>query len=696
MIGYLLPPCILVFSSLVLLVTVIIAARNKTSAHWLFVLYLLALMAYGSIIYSMRASPDLDSAYAWERMIVGALPFLSTLLCHFCLVFSRARSYKWPLVAVYVIAAVFMIPQIAPLVVSGMQLKPYGYAPVFGGPLSYLWMPYLFGPAIWALVVLIRRQRREVSAEHRNRLSYVIAGLSLSMVGGIFDVLPVFGLPLYPGAIIGLIIFCILTALAIARYHLLDIQIIIRRGTAYLIMSAIVGIPYAAAVLTLNYYLSQLSEIIIVYVLLLIAGAIGLQPLWRWAQDVVDRMFYRGRYDFLAMLTKLTIKTYSIEQVPELARNASELLCKALQCNECRILIRETSSLKDMATPDPLKQAAISLDNPLVSWMETHEGIVRRNQLQLHPQLLGMTNQQAQVIASLEAELYVPVKTMEERLVAIVAVGRKRSGTPYGLDEEKILQDAASRLAVNLENAYLYTAERSLRESLEKETSSRSQFLMAVAHEMRTPLTSIIASSELLAEEIPFDPSNPRSNLVDSVRVSALILNRRVAELLDFARLKSANLELQMGNVDLSKIVETSLRQLDPVFLQKGQTYRNTIPSGLPVVSADAARIEQVVLNLLSNASKFSPRDAVIGIAAEVQHDRVVVSISDEAIPLSELERSRLFEPYYRGDNPNRLTTGLGLGLAISKQLIERHNGKIWVESHTSGNVFYFSLPVSA
>lgn len=696
MIGYLLPPGILVFSSLALLITVLVTAKNKTSAHWLFILYLMALTIYGSIIYGMRASPDLESAYAWEKLIVGTLPFLSTLLCHFCLVFCRARAYKWPLVAVYLAAALFTIPALAPLVVSGMQLKPYGYAPIFGGPLSYLWMSYLFGPAIWALVILIRRQRREISADHRNRLNYIITGLILSMTGGVFDVLPVFGLPLYPGAIIGLIVFCILTAMSIVKYHLLDIQIAIRRGITYLMLSAIVGIPYVAAVIAINYYILQYTDRIIAYVLLLIAGAIGLQPLWQWAQGAVDHMFYRGRYDLLTMLNRLTTSTYSIEQVPNLARNVSELILKAMQCNECRILSRGISNFKDLTIPDSGNQASLPNDHPLVLWLEAHDGVLRHNQLQLFPQLLAMTNRQIQEVTSLNAELYVPVKATEKRLVAIITVGRKRSGTPYGLDEEKILQDTAARLAVNMENTYLYMVEKSLRESLEKETASRTQFLLAASHEMRTPLTSIIASSELLAEEIPFDPSNPRSNLVDSIRVSANILNRRFTELLDFARLKSTNLELQIDEVDLSKVVETSLRQLEPVFLQKRQTCRYTVPSGLTTVKADAARIEQVMLNLLSNASKFSPRGATIGITAESRHDQVIISVSDEAIPLSEQERSRLFEPYYRGDNPNhRLAAGLGLGLAISKQLIERHNGKIWVESHAKGNTFYFSLPAS-
>ncbi len=694
MISYLLPPILLIFSSLVLLVTVLIAARNKTSAHWLFILYLFLLVVYGSIIYGMRASPDLQSAYAWEKLIVGVVPFMSTLLCHFCLVFCRARSYEWPLAAVYVIAASFAIPQVAPLVVSGMQLKPYGYAPVFGGPLSYVWLPYLFGPAIWALVVLIRRRPREASADNRNRLNYIIAGLVISMFGGIFDVLPVFGLPLYPGAIIGLIVFCILTALAMVKYHLLDIQIAIRRGIAYLLLSTVVGIPYAGAILALNYYLSQLSERIVVYIFLLIAGAVGLQPLWQWAQNAVDRLFYRGRFDFMTTLTGLTTRTHSIGQVPEFTRNVAELICKVLGCNECHILTRGITSLKDLSATGSESPTSISCDNPLVSWFETHDGVLRHDELQQFPQLLAMTSHQTQEISSLNAELYVPVKTGENRLVAIITVGRKRSGAPYGLDEEKILKDTADRLAVNLENAYLYMVERSLRESLESETASRTQFLMAAAHEMRTPLTSIIASSELLSEEIPLDPSNPHSNLVESIRVSAIILNRRTTELLDFARLRSASFELKAETIDLGKVVDSSLRQLEPIFLQKDQTCKKNMPHDLPAIKADASRIEQVMVNLLSNASKFSPRDTTINIGAESRHNQVIVSISDKAIPLSEQERSRLFEPYYRGDNPSRLATGLGLGLAISKQIIERHGGRLWVESHSDGNVFYFSLPI--
>jgi signal transduction histidine kinase len=99
-------------------------------------------------------------------------------------------------------------------------------------------------------------------------------------------------------------------------------------------------------------------------------------------------------------------------------------------------------------------------------------------------------------------------------------------------------------------------------------------------------------------------------------------------------------------------------------------------------------------LNLLSNASKFSAADSDIGISVESHSENVVVSVIDKAIPLTDFERSRLFEPYYRGDNPGRLPTGLGLGLAISKYLVELHGGKIWAESRPDGNAFLFSLPI--
>jgi signal transduction histidine kinase len=692
MLGYLLPPIVLSASSLILLVTALIASRNKTISHWLFSLYLCGLIAYGAIIYGMRASPDLSLAYSWELRIVGVIPLLSVVMCHFCLVFSEVRHYRWPILAMYVVAGAFIYPDFAPLVVSGMQTRPYGYAPVFG-PLALLWLPYLFGPAFWSLVAMWRA-RRQSSNEKRNRYNYIIAGLIISMIGGAFDLLPTLDLPLYPGAIIGLIAFCILSALAIIKHRLLDIQIVIRRGIAYVIVSAIAGMPYAAVVLALNLFLSQLSERIPVYVLLAIGCAVALQPLWQWAQNAVDRVFLRGRYDFVMELTKLTTKTYSLEQMPVLANGVSKLICGALQCTECRILLRGSNNLLDITSIGQSgSRAVLSLDNPLVIYLEANPGIIRSGQFKTVTQLQAFTKQQQQEIDSLSAVFYAPVIASKNRLVSIIAIGQKQAGMTYNMDDEKVILDTVQRLAVNFENAYLFDVEKSLREGLERETASRTEFLLAAAHEMRTPLTSIMASSELLSADFPLDQADPRSLLIDNIKVSTDILHKRTTELLDFTRLRTTRLGLQKSYSDLPGIIESCTRQMEPVLRQRGQKFK-VLYQPLPQINLDASRIEQVILNLLSNASKFSAADSDIGISVESHAENVVVSVIDKAIPLTDFERSRLFEPYYRGDNPGRLPTGLGLGLAISKYLVELHGGKIWAESRPDGNAFLFSLPI--
>jgi len=250
-------------------------------------------------------------------------------------------------------------------------------------------------------------------------------------------------------------------------------------------------------------------------------------------------------------------------------------------------------------------------------------------------------------------------------------------------------------MAVQLENARLYDLERNIREQLQEQDKQKTEFLHSISHELKTPLTAVIASSELLNEESSRSLSlNKR--LIENIKQGAWSMDRRVTELLDLAKIQIGELRIQSVPLQLSSAITDMASQVRILFETKEQRLMLEIPDSLPKVNADREKLQQVLFNLLSNANKFSTTGSEIILRVRETDGRVIVEVEDSASALTEHERAKLFDPYYRGEDADKRerSPGLGLGLAISKKLMELHQGEIWVESKPKkGNTFGFSLP---
>lgn len=240
----------------------------------------------------------------------------------------------------------------------------------------------------------------------------------------------------------------------------------------------------------------------------------------------------------------------------------------------------------------------------------------------------------------------------------------------------------------------LYEQERKLRQELEAEMIRRVEFTRALAHELKTPLTPMMASSELLAAELR---EEPLLSLARNINRGAANLNSRIDELLDLARGEIGMLQLKLEPVDLEKLLREVADDMSPVASSHGQALVLELPSSLPLARADEGRLRQVVLNLLSNASKFTPERGKIVLRAREDGADLVVEVQDTGRGITAAEQQRLFEPYHRLESDREHLSGLGLGLALCKTLVELHGGRILVQSEAGkGSTFGFSVPLEA
>jgi len=275
-------------------------------------------------------------------------------------------------------------------------------------------------------------------------------------------------------------------------------------------------------------------------------------------------------------------------------------------------------------------------------------------------------------------------------------LGQKLGQQTYSSEDRELLSSLASQMAMALENARLYDSEKTMRMELEKLDEQKTEFLHSVAHELKTPLTAVISSSEILSEDSPTS-HRLREKLITNIRTSAESMNRRVTELLDLAQMQIGKLVVEPTSLEMGRAITEMASQLEVLFEKKKQTLTLEIPDSLPEANVDRVKLEQVLFNLLSNAHKFSPSGSDIILRIREVDRKIIVEVEDSAPVVTEEEKEKLFDPYYRGGDSDmrKRLPGIGLGLAISKKLVELHGGEIWVKSKPGkGNTFAFSLPI--
>ncbi len=290
--------------------------------------------------------------------------------------------------------------------------------------------------------------------------------------------------------------------------------------------------------------------------------------------------------------------------------------------------------------------------------------------------------------------LILPLRTRREMLGALV-IAANDPERRMSDDKLPLAEELAERAALAVENAKLYTDQVEARRKVEDLSRLKDEFLSIASHELRTPVTSIKGYTQLAKTLIKENDLPTSEEYLDIALDQIDRMSRLILELLDVSRIETGRLEIRREPIPWVQFVRELVHRHHTAVSDR--RFHLNVPNSETIVMGDRDRLEQVIGNLLENAVKYSPEGSEIFVNVEDRGDQVITSVCDRGIGIPTDELSQVFERFHRGRQVSSTNYGgLGLGLYITQQIIDRHSGTIWVESKEgAGTTFYFSLPAA-
>jgi GAF domain-containing protein/DNA-binding response OmpR family regulator len=309
-----------------------------------------------------------------------------------------------------------------------------------------------------------------------------------------------------------------------------------------------------------------------------------------------------------------------------------------------------------------------------------------------------------------QSALLLPMIVRQEIIGGLWAVWWKDAHN-FTEEELQLAEGIVRQAAVAIQNARLFEEVEASRIELQQRARAlekvnirlqeldrlKSQFLAHMSHELRTPLNSVIGFSEVLIDGLVGEITPEQMECAENILTSGEHLRALINDVLDFSKIEAGRMTLDIRTFDVQGWLEEAQRTITPLVEKKSQTLTVDVADALPRLVADPVRIKQVLINLLSNANKFTPEGGHIALSCRLADpDTMIFSVTDTGVGIKPEDQEIIFEEFRQSSGVSAgETEGTGLGLAISKRLVEMHGGSIWVESECEvGSTFSFSVPV--
>jgi len=582
--------------------------------------------------------------------------------------------------------------QIVSSVGSGPKMFNYG-------PFYLSFSLYITSYIIIGLLFLIRTYRHSIGIE-RLQVKYCLIGLFFTsffaLICNLF--LPMAGIselnwlgPPFTMIMLGF------TAYSIVRHRLMDINIVMKKGTTYVLLVLLLFIPLLLmSILSQILFFGKINYLFSLTVFLLIfLGAILFERIKHGTEKAVEQILFRNRYNYRETLGEFSRAMVTILDLQSLSKKIIETITQTMRVEKASLFLWneekggyslfESKNIK-MAASTPL----LSKNDPLPHYLQKMGEIIIREELAKGANISEL-NDLIKKMSLLEAEVSIPFIS-KGQLIGMINLSHKFTKDVYSHEDIELLSTLANQTAIAIENARLYKDLKRSKSYIRRadRLASLGTLTAGLAHEIRNPLVAIKTLTQLLSERL--DDEEFRTQFLKIASGEVDRISSLVTELLNFARPSDPKLELE----DINTILDGMILLVSTETKKKRIEVIKNYSSDFPPVQIDREQIKQVFLNILINAIEATPENGKIFIKTLTftkpgGEPYVQIEFTDTGSGISEEYLEDIFNPFF-----TTKTTGSGLGLSISNQIIQDHKGYINVESQLhKGTSFFINLPVN-
>ncbi len=634
----------------------------------------------------------------WVRMSFAATSIAPFAFFSFSLFFPNG---KWiisnrKLLLISIPSMAFILLSFTNLMIESVQwatlISKYGRIHPFFGI-------FVFINIIGGLFFLLKSHRNSIGIE-RLQIKYCFLGMFIASIPAVTAnfVLPFLGTSklsnLGPPSTIIMVSFI---TYAILKYRLLDINIVLKKGTTYFLLILLVFVPSAILVLITQYFFFNridyfFSIIILLLFLLVVYFFNKIKP---GTEKAVEHLLFRNKYDYRETLGEFSRAMVTILDLQSLAKRIIETITQTMGVEKASLFLwNEEKGGYSLFESKNIKMNAsapfLSKNDPLPHYLQKIGEIIIREELAKGANISEL-NDVIKKMSSLDAEVSIPLIS-KGQLIGMINLSHKFNKDIYSHEDIELLSTLANQTAVAIENARLYEDLKKSKSYMRRadRLASLGTLTAGLAHEIRNPLVAIKTLTQLLPERL--DDVEFRNQFLQIAAGEVDRISSLVTELLEFARPSDPKLELE----DINTILDGMILLVSTETKKKQINITKDYSADLPPIQIDREQIKQVVLNILLNAIEATSENGKITVKTRSfikpgGEPYIQIEFTDTGYGIPEDYLEDIFNPFF-----TTKSTGSGLGLSISNQIIQDHRGYINVESQLhEGSSFFINLPVN-
>ncbi len=563
---------------------------------------------------------------------------------------------------------------------------------------------YLLLCYVGMVISLIRSYRRSVRTADKQRLEWILWGFCASPIPFVLFI----KLPQLFGITGGLIeeelttLFFLLIpfscAISLVQYNLVDIRLVINRSIVYASLTLFAGVIYFLTVLlavTTFDNETHFKDYLSIGVLIFLIGLI-LNPARKRIQRLLDLVLFPARVTFRTTTAGIRESLRHCMTVDEVMKTASDHLTKAFPYDSFAMYsyLPDTLVLKEMR--GGVYPAEVSLSDEDETAVRSGSVIAASSAFAF--QRNDIAGDASSLLERMDGVFCVPLLSKSNTIIGVLTGKSGARSGKFTEEEADLILSLCSDTSQTIDR--LTAQEQMIVHQEEKKRAQelsnlKSYFVSSVSHELRTPLTSIRMFAELLRNGNRLSRKRQEEYLAiiegESSRLTNLVEN-----VLDFASIERGGKEYQLKEINPTDFLQRAAKAMEYQFAQRGSTLKLTMQKKLPEIMGDPEALEQVVINLLSNALKYTLTSAPVSLRAKAVRGVVQIEVADRGIGIPKNELPNIFKNFYRVRHPDlRQIGGAGLGLALVRHIVDAHGGTITVRSIVKkGSTFTVHLPI--